>query len=133
MGAAYGSAGERCMAISVAVPVGEEDRRRADRQAEAPRRGPEDRPGTDNSNARWARWSPAARDKVAATSTPASPRAPSWWSTAAASSVQGYENGFFVGGTLFDRVTPDMKIYRDEIFGPVLSVVRAASMQEAWT
>ncbi len=42
--------------------------------------------------------------------------------------LQGYENGFFVGGTLFDRVKPDMKIYREEIFGPVLSVVRAETL-----
>jgi malonate-semialdehyde dehydrogenase (acetylating)/methylmalonate-semialdehyde dehydrogenase len=45
--------------------------------------------------------------------------------------LQGYENGFFVGGTLFDNVRPDMKIYREEIFGPVLSVVRAQSYEAA--
>jgi len=45
--------------------------------------------------------------------------------------VAGHENGFFLGGTLFDRVTADMKIYNDEIFGPVLCVVRVNSMQEA--
>ena len=45
--------------------------------------------------------------------------------------LQGYENGFFVGGTLFDHVKPDMKIYREEIFGPVLSVVRAGTYQDA--
>ena len=45
--------------------------------------------------------------------------------------LQGYEDGFFVGAHLFDRVTPDMDIYRTEIFGPVLSTVRAASYEEA--
>jgi malonate-semialdehyde dehydrogenase (acetylating) / methylmalonate-semialdehyde dehydrogenase len=45
--------------------------------------------------------------------------------------MQGYENGFFVGGCLFDRVTPAMKIYKEEIFGPVLSTVRAKSFDEA--
>jgi malonate-semialdehyde dehydrogenase (acetylating) / methylmalonate-semialdehyde dehydrogenase len=45
--------------------------------------------------------------------------------------MQGYENGFFIGGTLFDHVTPDMKIYREEIFGPVLSIVRAKNYEEA--
>jgi len=45
--------------------------------------------------------------------------------------LQGYENGFFLGGTLFDRVTRDMSIYREEIFGPVLSVVRAQNYDEA--
>jgi len=46
-------------------------------------------------------------------------------------SVSGHENGFFVGGTLFDKVTPDMRIYREEIFGPVLCVVRVDSLEEA--
>jgi malonate-semialdehyde dehydrogenase (acetylating)/methylmalonate-semialdehyde dehydrogenase len=46
-------------------------------------------------------------------------------------SLQGYENGFFVGPTLFDHVTPEMDIYREEIFGPVLSVVRATTYEEA--
>src|SRR3546814_10205564 len=45
--------------------------------------------------------------------------------------IQGYEKGFFVGGTLFDKVTPAMRIYREEIFGPVLSVVRTESFHEA--
>src|SRR5690606_28114570 len=45
--------------------------------------------------------------------------------------LQGYENGYFVGGTLFDRVKPEMTIYKDEIFGPVLSVVRAPSYESA--
>src|SRR5690606_35045928 len=45
--------------------------------------------------------------------------------------LQGYENGFFVGPTLFDRVTPDMDIYKEEIFGPVLSVARAKTYEEA--
>ncbi len=45
--------------------------------------------------------------------------------------MQGYENGYFVGGTLFDNVTPDMKIYKEEIFGPVLSVVRAPDYDSA--
>jgi malonate-semialdehyde dehydrogenase (acetylating)/methylmalonate-semialdehyde dehydrogenase len=44
--------------------------------------------------------------------------------------MQGYENGFFMGGCLFDRVTPEMRIYREEIFGPVLSVVRAKDYAE---
>jgi malonate-semialdehyde dehydrogenase (acetylating)/methylmalonate-semialdehyde dehydrogenase len=45
--------------------------------------------------------------------------------------LQGYENGFFMGGCLFDEVTPDMRIYKEEIFGPVLSVVRAKDYEEA--
>ena len=45
--------------------------------------------------------------------------------------LQGYENGFWLGGTLLDRVTPEMSVYRDEIFGPVLSVVRAQNYEDA--
>jgi malonate-semialdehyde dehydrogenase (acetylating)/methylmalonate-semialdehyde dehydrogenase len=45
--------------------------------------------------------------------------------------MQGYENGYFIGGTLFDNVTPAMKIYKEEIFGPVLAVVRAANYEDA--
>src|SRR5262249_57565288 len=45
--------------------------------------------------------------------------------------LQGYENGFFMGGCLFDEVTPEMRIYKEEIFGPVLSVVRAKTYEEA--
>ena len=45
--------------------------------------------------------------------------------------MQGYENGFYMGGCLFDQVTPDMRIYKEEIFGPVLSVVRAQDYEEA--
>jgi malonate-semialdehyde dehydrogenase (acetylating)/methylmalonate-semialdehyde dehydrogenase len=45
--------------------------------------------------------------------------------------MPGYENGFFLGGCLFDHVTPDMRIYKEEIFGPVLSVVRAKTYEEA--
>ena len=61
----------------------------------------------------------------------ASRRAPSSSSTAAASSLQGYENGFFLGGCLFDEVKPEMRIYKEEIFGPVLSVVRAPDFDDA--
>ena len=59
-----------------------------------------------------------------ATSTPGSRPAPNWWSTAANPVVDGEPGGFWLGPTLFDKVTPDMSIYTDEIFGPVLSVVR---------
>ncbi len=44
--------------------------------------------------------------------------------------MQGYEGGYFIGGSLFDQVTPDMKIYKEEIFGPVLSVVRVAGLRD---
>ena len=60
-----------------------------------------------------------------------SSKAQSWSSITATSALQGYEDGFFVGPHLFDNVTPDMDIYKQEIFGPVLSTVRAGSYEEA--
>ncbi|MEV0675350.1 CoA-acylating methylmalonate-semialdehyde dehydrogenase [Actinosynnema sp. NPDC050436] len=131
VGAGYGSAGERCMAISVAVPVGEETAdalvaKLADRvrtlnvgashdenadfgplvTADAVRRV---REYVDSGVAEGAELVVDRRDVA----------------------VPGYENGFYLGPVLFDRVTPEMRIYREEIFGPVLSVVRAADYEEA--
>ncbi|MEK0085292.1 CoA-acylating methylmalonate-semialdehyde dehydrogenase [Benzoatithermus flavus] len=131
IGAGYGSAGERCMAVSVAVPVGDKV---ADALIErlAPRVrqlriGPGTEPGVemgplvtrehfekvkgyvDLGVREGARLVVDGRDFK----------------------MQGYENGFFLGGCLFDRVTTDMRIYKEEIFGPVLSVVRAHSFDEA--
>ena len=60
-----------------------------------------------------------------------SARAPSCAATAATSTVDGHEDGFWVGPTLFDRVTPEMSVYRDEIFGPVLVLLRADTFEEA--
>jgi malonate-semialdehyde dehydrogenase (acetylating)/methylmalonate-semialdehyde dehydrogenase len=131
MGAAYGSAGERCMAISVAVPVGEET---ADRlvAALAPRvRALNIGPGTDPEAEMGPLVTRAHLDKVRG-----------YVDTGVAEGAdlvvdgrdfrrQGFESGFFIGGTLFDRVTPDMRIYREEIFGPVLSVTRADSFETA--
>ena len=131
MGAGYGSAGERCMAVSVAVAVGE---RVGDALIErlAPRisslkigayNDPEADMGplitkqhldkvrgyVDRGVAEGAELVVDGRDL----------------------SLQGYEDGFFIGGCLFDRVTPEMRIYTDEIFGPVLSVVRSADYESA--
>jgi malonate-semialdehyde dehydrogenase (acetylating)/methylmalonate-semialdehyde dehydrogenase len=131
MGAAYGSAGERCMAISVAVPVGE-------RTAEAlmerlvPRvRGLKIGPGTDPDAEMGPLVTGLHRDKVAAYIAQGVAEGAELVVDGRGLRLQGYENGFFVGGTLFDRVTPDMRIYKEEIFGPVLSVVRADSFDSA--
>lgn len=131
VGAAYGSAGERCMAISVAVPVGQET---ADRLVEKLVArvdklsvGPADAKGVD--------FGPlVSRDAV--------DRVNNYIKTGveegAALVVDGRDlvvdeapEGFYTGATLFDRVTPDMTIYREEIFGPVLQIVRAADFEEA--
>ncbi len=131
MGAAYGSAGERCMAISVAVPVGDAVGRRAGRRASSrASRALKVGPGTDPR----AEMGPlvtgaASRPGRAATSTRAWREGAQLVVDGRGSSAAGYENGYFVGGTLFDHVTPDMTIYRDEIFGPVLAVVRRRDLR----
>jgi malonate-semialdehyde dehydrogenase (acetylating)/methylmalonate-semialdehyde dehydrogenase len=125
IGAGYGSAGERCMAISVAVPVGKKTADRADGKADPARREPEDRP-LDRSVGRWARWSPSAHlDKVKNYVDIGVKEGAKLVVDGRGFKMQGYENGFFMGGCLFDNVTKDMRIYKEEIFGPVLSVVRA--------
>lgn len=130
MGAAYGSAGERCMAISVAVAVG------------------------SAADALMAKLVPRVRDlKLGACTDPNAEIGPLVTRTAydrvrsyvehgvkegaklvvdgRSTKLDGRENGYFLGGCLFDEVTPEMKIYRDEIFGPVLCVVRSESYESA--
>ena len=131
MGAGYGSAGERCMAISVAVPVGEET---ADRLVEklAPRVsaikvGPWDDPDAEMGPLITAQH----RDKVSGYIDTGVKEGAELVVDGRGFNLQGYENGYFIGGSLFDRVTTDMAIYREEIFGPVLSVVRADGFDTA--
>ena len=130
MGAAYGSAGERCMAISVAVAVGEVGDRLIDKLV--PRvRALEDRPGHRARAPRWARWSPAQHcDKVRGYIDLGVEEGAKLVVDGRGLKLQGYENGFFLGGCLFDHVKPEMRIYQEEIFGPVLSVVRAPDFDE---
>lgn len=131
MGAGFGSAGERCMAISVAVPVGEKT---ADRLVEAlrprvealkvgPAEDPESEMGPVITAAAKAKISELIRSGVEAGA--------ELVVDGRDITLQGYENGYFLGGSLFDRVTTDMQIYQQEIFGPVLSVVRAADYDQA--
>ena len=130
-GAAYGSAGERCMALPVVVPVGKKtaDELRERMVAEIPTM----RVGVSTDEG--AHYGPVVssqhRDRIAA-----------WIATGVKEgaelvvdgrdfSLQGHEKGFFIGPSLFDHVTPDMSAYQEEIFGPVLQIVRAASFEEA--
>ena len=131
MGAAYGSAGERCMAISAVLAIGDET---ADRfvsqlapKVRALKIGQYDEPGvemgpviTAESKARIEGYIDQGEKDGADVVV-----------DGRGLKLQGYEDGFFVGGTLLDRVTPDMSVYRDEIFGPVLSVLRPQSYDEA--
>ncbi|MFM1816313.1 MAG: hypothetical protein RLZ98_3008 [Pseudomonadota bacterium] len=131
MGSAYGSAGERCMAVSVAVPVGSET---ADALVEhlAPRvRALKIGPYTDPAAEMGPVVTRASLDRIlgyidrgvgAGAKLVVDGRNPS---------LQGYEGGYFLGGTLFDHVTEDMELYTDEIFGPVLSVLRKETYADA--
>ena len=132
VGAGYGAAGERCMAISVAVPVGEDT---ADRlieelipRIEKLRVGPYTA-GDDVD------YGPvvtaAAKANIERLVQTGIDQGAKLVVDGRNFGLQGYEDGFFVGPHLFDNVTPDMDIYKYEIFGPVLSTVRAASYEEA--
>ena len=131
MGAAYGSAGERCMAISVAVPVGartaESLVHRLKRRVEALKIGLP----TDSEAAYGPLITAAHRRKVLDYIALGQEEGADLVVDGRDFTMQGYENGFFLGGCLFDRVTPQMRTYREEIFGPVLQVVRARDFDEA--
>jgi len=131
MGAGYGSAGERCMAISVAVPVGQKTAdalvEKLKPRVEALKIGP----ATDREAEMGPVVTGAHRDRILSYIDKGVEEGARLVVDGRGFTLQGYENGYFVGGTLFDHVTPAMSIYRDEIFGPVLSVVRTDSFQEA--
>ena len=130
MGAAYGSAGERCMAISVAVAVGAAGDALIDRLT--PRvRALKVGPGSDPASEMGPLVTRAHRDKVSSYVDLGVREGAELVVDGRELKLQGYENGFWLGGCLFDRVTPEMQIYKDEIFGPVLSVVRAPDFDTA--
>jgi malonate-semialdehyde dehydrogenase (acetylating) / methylmalonate-semialdehyde dehydrogenase len=131
IGAGYGAAGERCMAVSVAVPVGKTT---ADRlmeklipRVESLKIGPSIDPTAD--------FGPlvtrAALERVKNYVEIGIQEGATLAVDGRGFKMQGYENGFYMGGCLFDNVTKDMRIYKEEIFGPVLSVVRAHDYDEA--
>ena len=130
IGAAYGSAGERCMAISAVVAVGAA----ADplvkllkKKAEAIVVGPGEKEGVDMGPLVTAQH----RDKVAGYIDQGVKEGAKLVVDGRGLKVRGFENGNFLGTTLFDHVTPEMKIYQDEIFGPVLVVLRAHTLEDA--
>ena len=131
MGASYGSAGERCMAISVAVPVGEETANalidRLIPQVKTLKIGNGMEPGLDMGPL----VTRAHRDKVSAYVDSGVEQGAQLIVDGRGYMVPGHENGFFIGGCLFDKVTPEMEIYKNEIFGPVLSIVRVPTYEAA--
>jgi malonate-semialdehyde dehydrogenase (acetylating)/methylmalonate-semialdehyde dehydrogenase len=131
MGAGYGSAGERCMAISVAVPVGEETADRLVAALKPKVQSLKIGPATDPDAEMGPLVTKQHMQKVVGYIDKGVAEGADLVVDGRGFSLQGYENGYFVGGTLFDRVTPDMTIYREEIFGPVLSVLRAPTYDHA--
>ena len=130
VGAAYGSAGERCMAISAVVAVGEVGDRLVATLAEKARTlkiGP----GTSENMDMGPLVTGAHRDKVRGYIDTGVGEGARLVVDGRGLKVPGSEGGFFLGPTLFDHVTPEMTIYKDEIFGPVLVVVRASTLDEA--
>ena len=130
MGAAYGAAGERCMSVSVAVAVGAAGDRLVER-LEPRVRALKIGPGTDPEAEMGPLVTAEHRAKVAGYVDRGVAEGAELVVDGRGLKLQGYENGFFLGGSLFDRVGTDMRIYRDEIFGPVLGVVRAPDLGAA--
>jgi malonate-semialdehyde dehydrogenase (acetylating)/methylmalonate-semialdehyde dehydrogenase len=131
IGAGYGSAGERCMAISVAVPVGEATANRLMEKLIPRVESLKVGPSTDPSADFGPMVTKAHRDKVKGYIDLGVEEGAKLVVDGRNFRLQGYEDGFYLGGSLFDNVTADMRIYQEEIFGPVLSVVRAKDYEEA--
>ncbi|MGE0745008.1 MAG: CoA-acylating methylmalonate-semialdehyde dehydrogenase [Rhodospirillales bacterium] len=130
MGAAYGSAGERCMAVSVAVAVGAAGdplvgalKPRVAALRVGPGTDPESEMGPLVTRQHW--------EKVKGYVDIGVKEGADLVVDGRGLKLQGYENGYFIGGSLFDHVTPEMRIYKEEIFGPVLAVVRVPDFESA--
>ncbi len=130
MGAAYGAAGERCMAVSVAVAVGGVGDKLMDKLV--PRvRALKVAPGTDPEAEMGPLVTRQHLDKVRSYVDLGIQEGAKLVVDGRGLKLQGYEDGFFLGGCVFDEVTPAMRIYKEEIFGPVLSVIRAPDFEDA--
>jgi len=131
IGAAYGSAGERCMALPVVVPVGkktaDELRERVVAEIETLKVGVSSDPAAQYGPV----VSAAHRQKISDYIALGKDEGAELVVDGRGFSLQGYENGFFIGPSLFDQVTTEMRTYKEEIFGPVLQIVRADSFEEA--
>lgn len=131
IGAGYGSAGERCMAVSVIVAVGETTAEKLvtelKHQASHLKVGTSDDPAADMGPV----ISAAHKEKIRHYIQTGIDQQAALIVDGRDISVPGYENGYFIGPTLFDHVTPEMTIYQEEIFGPVLCIVRVNQLNEA--
>ena len=130
IGAGYGSAGERCMAISAIVAVGDVADALAAKLADRARRvttGPGDGEDVEMGPV----ITSAARDRITGLIDRGVAEGASLVVDGRRPTIPGHADGFFVGPTLFDRVTPSMTVYREEIFGPVLAMLRVPSLEDA--
>ena len=131
VGAAYGSAGERCMAVSVAVPIGQATANRLvaalKPRVENLRVGPYTADDSDFGPV----VTEAAHQRISSLIDRGLAEGAELLVDGRDCTIQGYEGGFYLGSCLFDRVTPQMEIYKTEIFGPVLSIVRSENFEDA--
>ena len=131
IGAAYGSAGERCMALPVVTPVGEKTaealRERLLAEIDTLKVGISTDPAAQYGPVVTAAHKKRVEDYIQL----GVDEGAELVVDGRGFTLQGFENGFFVGPTLFDHVTPEMRTYKEEIFGPVLQIVRASSFEEA--
>src|SRR5690554_5055302 len=130
-GAAFGSSGERCMALSVAVAVGDEAADALIAKMQEQMTSLKVGPFSDKSNDFGPVITKAHQEKVCGYIDSAEQQGATIVVDGRGVQVPGHEEGFYVGGTLIDRVTPEMTCYKEEIFGPVLLVMRVGSMEEA--
>ncbi len=131
MGAAYGSCGERCMAIPVVVCVGDTVADKVVEKLIKQLKSLKVGPGSDPANEMGPLITKEHYDKVRGYVDSGVEAGAELVVDGRNLTVSGHEDGYFLGGCLFDRVKPGMKIYQDEIFGPVLSVMRVESLEEA--
>jgi malonate-semialdehyde dehydrogenase (acetylating)/methylmalonate-semialdehyde dehydrogenase len=131
MGAAYGSAGERCMAISVVVPVGEETANELVRRLVPRVKSLNVGPYTDSKAEMGPLVTPQHLERVRNYVDLGIKEGAELVVDGRGFKLKGHEHGCFLGGCLFDKVTSNMRIYKDEIFGPVLAIVRAKDYDEA--
>ncbi|HMZ00075.1 MAG TPA: CoA-acylating methylmalonate-semialdehyde dehydrogenase, partial [Burkholderiaceae bacterium] len=131
IGAAYGSAGERCMAISVAMFVGDEIADTIIPKVAERARQLKIKNGMELDAEMGPIVTAQARDRIEGYIATGVAEGAELVVDGRGFTVPGHEGGFFTGGTLFDRVTPAMRIYQEEIFGPVLSCVRVKTFAEA--
>ena len=131
MGAAFGSAGERCMAVSVAVPVGEGTADKLINRLRPKVEGLRIGPSTDKTADMGPVITAAAKERISGLINSGVAQGAELVVDGRDFIVQGHEEGYFLGGSLFDKVKPDMDIYKQEIFGPVLSVMETQTFDSA--